>query len=76
MSGVVVAVSDALEPYVGRMVADTCIRATALSMGKTADTLVDADIPALEASIRRLLAAVAPQSAIEDIIVHLERGLS
>lgn len=63
-----------LEPYVGRMVADTCIRATALSVGKTADSLDDSDMPALMASIRRLLGPVAPAAAIEDVIAGLGGG--
>lgn len=76
MRAVMTVVSDALEPYVGRMVAETCVRATALSIGKTADTLEAADVPALEANIRKLLSPVAPQTAIDDILTNLERGVS
>lgn len=61
-------VRSALGPYVGNMAADTCIRATALSVGKTADELGSSDLPAIESNIRRLLLPVAPQSVVESII--------
>lgn len=62
---------EALEPYVGRMVAETCVRATALSAGKFSDSLTSEDLPALEMSIRRLLGPVAPLQAIETICEHI-----
>ncbi|MHB1340527.1 MAG: hypothetical protein ACYC77_05770 [Coriobacteriia bacterium] len=68
-------VVDILEPYVGRMVADTCVRATALSMGKSADELVAADVPALESNVRRLLGPVAPRATIEAILTQIEGGV-
>ena len=40
-----------LEPYVGRTVADTCIRATAIALGKTRDELAKTDLPRLEENI-------------------------
>jgi hypothetical protein len=64
----------ALSPYVGPMVADTCVRGTALSIGKTADELTDEDLPALESSMRRLLGPVAPATVIDDLLQQLERG--
>lgn len=67
------AVRGALEPYVGPMVADTCVRATALSMGKMADDLTSEDLPALEANVRKLLAPIAPSGVIDDVIATLER---
>lgn len=66
---------SALEPWVGPMVADTCVRATAISLGKTTDDLSAEDIPALEASIRRLLAPVAPAAAVNDVVAKLTIGL-
>lgn len=57
-----------LEPYVGIMVADTCIRATAISLGKTSDELGLDDGAALMASMRKLLAPIAPPAAIDEII--------
>jgi len=68
------AVRHALEPYVGGMVADTCVRATALKLGKTADDLGEADLPELENNIRRLLSPVAPPAAIDDALQSLERA--
>lgn len=67
-------VSDILEPYVGKMVADTCVRATALSMGKTSDALDRDDLPRLEESVRKLLGPVAPKSTIESLIIEMERS--
>jgi hypothetical protein len=56
------------------MMADTCVRGTALSIGKTADELTDDDLPALESSMRRLLSPVAPAAVIDDLLAQLERG--
>ncbi len=71
---VATAVTDALEPYVGHTVADTCVRATALSIGKTADTLSSEDLPRLEESVRKLLMPVAPGTTIDLVIIAIERG--
>jgi hypothetical protein len=54
------------------MVADTCVRATALSVGKTADSLTYEDLPGLEASIRRLLAPVAASATVDAVIQEIE----
>ncbi len=69
------AVRRALEPYVGPMVADTCVRATALKLGKTADDLGESDLPELESSIRKLLAPVAPPAAIDEAASALRRSV-
>lgn len=74
VSDLVTAVRSALGPYVGTTAADTCVRATALSVGKTADDLGAGDMPALEANIRRLLMPVAPQSVVESILSTLVAG--
>lgn len=65
--------ADILAPFIGRTVADTCVRATALSLGKSFDTLSAEDVPALESNIRRLLAPVAPSATINDILDEIER---
>ncbi|PKQ20705.1 MAG: hypothetical protein CVT66_03855 [Actinobacteria bacterium HGW-Actinobacteria-6] len=64
-----------LEPYVGQMVADTCVRATALSLGKSADELQGADMPALESNVKRLLGPIAPMQTIEHIVAEIEGGI-
>ena len=64
-----------LEPYVGRMVADTCVRATALSLGKSSDELLGDDMPALESNIKRLLGPIAPRQTIEDIVAEIEGSI-
>jgi hypothetical protein len=68
--------TDALEPYVGRIVAETCIGATAISLGKTREDLSAEDLPALKHNIRNLLASVAPKATIEALITDLERSLA
>lgn len=73
--GISQAVKDALEPYVGPIVADTCVRATALSLGKMSDELNPTDLPALESRIRQLLAPVAPTAAIEDALATIEKSI-
>ena len=69
-------VVQTLAPYVGEMVADTCVRATALSLGKMADDLDRADMDALTANVRRLLAPVAPRDAIDGLIGEIERSVA
>ncbi|TLM79807.1 MAG: hypothetical protein FDZ75_08670 [Actinobacteria bacterium] len=64
----------ALEPYVGPVVADTCIRATAISLGKTADELSGADSVALEQSVRKLLMPIAAPATIDTIVIALHRA--
>ncbi len=66
--------TEILEPYIGRTVADTCVRATALSLGKSSDTLASEDLPQLTANIRRLLLPVAPSAAIDRLIAEIERS--
>jgi len=75
VSGLRESVVATLAPYVGEMVADTCIRATALSLGKMADDLGRDDLEALKVNIRRLLAPVAPGDAIEGLVSEIERSV-
>lgn len=72
MSVMVDTIITALEPYVGRTVADTCVRATALSIGKTSDDLGRDDLSAVESSVRRLLAPIAPQSVVDAVLSQIE----
>lgn len=64
-----------LEPYVGAMVADTCVRATALSLGKSSDALNPGDMDALATSIKRLLGPVAPLATIDILLSELRRSV-
>jgi len=63
---------SALEPWVGRIVADTCVRATALASGKAVADLGVEDIPMLSANVQRLLGPIAPVSAVDSIVAGLE----
>jgi hypothetical protein len=65
----------ALDPLVGATAASTCVRATALSLGKTAEDLDSADLPALEANIKRLLGPIAPEPMIDEVIRQIEGRL-
>lgn len=64
-----------LEPFVGRVAADTCVRATAISAGKMADDLCRDDIPVLEVSIRRLLGPIATSQTIDSILGDIRQGV-
>lgn len=64
-----------LEPYVGRALADTCMRAGALSEGKLPDDLTVEDMPCVEAVARRLLSAVAPEDTIEGVLADIRAGV-
>ena len=68
-------VVSVLSPYVGPIAADTCVRATALSIGKSADTLSSADLGALETNVKRLLGPIAPADTIARVITEIEGGM-
>ena len=61
-----------LEPFVGPMAASTCVRATAIALGKTADELAAVDLPTLERNVRRLLSPIAPAAVIDQIIEDIK----
>ena len=65
-----------LEPYVGRTVADTCVRATALSLGKPSDSLGPEDLPAVEGNVRRLLSPIAPTGTVDALVAKIREGVS
>jgi len=67
-------VVSALEPYVGRIIAQTSIRGTAAALGKSAEELTAEDMPAVEDSVRWLLAPVAPGATIESVIDSILDG--
>ena len=73
MAGLGKGVVSVLEPYIGDTAADTCVRATAIRLGKSFDTLSGEDLPALEDSVRKLLAPVAPATTIDGIIEDIRR---
>jgi hypothetical protein len=68
------AAREALQPYVGATVADTCVRATAISLGKSADELGSSDLGDLESHIRHLLEPVAPRAAIDGVVLEIRRA--
>lgn len=64
--------AEILEPFIGHTAADTCVRATALSLGKTYDTLSSEDVPALSSNVRRLLSPIAPAATVTAILAEIE----
>ncbi len=75
MAGLSEAAMAVLDPLVGATAASTCVRGTALSLGKTAEDLGPDDLAALEANIKRLLGPVAPESVIDDALRQIEGRL-
>jgi len=69
-------VVGALEPWIGRVAADTCVRATALAAGKDISEFESADVAALSGNVRRLLSPVAPSSAVDGVIAQIEAGIA
>ncbi len=69
-------VKDILAPYVGPTVADTCVRATAISLGKTSDEITTADASALGHSIQRLLSPIAPRALIDTICAEVDQVMA
>ncbi|MDP2182541.1 MAG: hypothetical protein Q8K99_08230 [Actinomycetota bacterium] len=66
---------EVLEPYVGRALADTCMRAGALSEGRLPDDLTPDDLPCIENAARKLLSAVAPQDTIDSVVADIRAGV-
>jgi len=73
MSQVSVVVVEVLAPLVGATVADTCVRATAISLGKTSEDLAPEDLPTLTGSIERLLRPIAPSATVEALLAEIRR---
>jgi hypothetical protein len=61
-------VKEILEPYIGAMNADTCVRGTALSLGKMSDELGPEDLQQLEGSVRRVLGPMVPGATLARIV--------
>lgn len=76
MSSLAERAETALEPYVGRSVAGTCLGATAISLGKTRDQLDQSDLPAIQENIRKLLAPIAPTAAIDAVLDEIAEETS
>jgi hypothetical protein len=64
----------ALTPYIGRVAADTTVRGTAVSIGKTFDTLGDEDAGAIEHRVRLVLAPLLPPDTIARLIADIRGG--
>lgn len=75
MLGIAERAVQALAPYIGRMAADTCVRGTAVSIGKTFDTLTTDDADALAQRIRAVLAPLLPPDTIERLINQIRGGV-
>ncbi|MBU4555980.1 MAG: hypothetical protein KJ747_03825 [Actinobacteria bacterium] len=62
-----------LVPIVGNQGAAACVRATALSAGKTTAQLTCDDLGFLESSIRQLLGPVVPAQMIDAILADVRQ---
>ncbi len=76
MAGVSESVAGVLEPYVGRVAADTCIRASALSVGKDPGTLDASDCEVLASSVRRMLGPMMTNTAMLTLLREIRRVCS
>jgi RNA polymerase sigma-70 factor (ECF subfamily) len=74
MAGIAERAVRALSPYVGPTVADMCVRGTAVSIGKTFDTLTNEDAGAIEDRARRVLAPLLPPDTIERVAADIRGG--
>jgi RNA polymerase sigma-70 factor (ECF subfamily) len=74
MAGIAERAVRELSPYVGPTLADTFVRGTAISIGKTFDTLTIEDAGALEDRARRTLQSLLPPDAIERVIADIRGG--
>lgn len=63
-----------LSPYIGRVAADTCVRGTAVSIGKTFDTLTGDDGDELERRVRSVLLPLLPPETIARLIADIRGG--
>ncbi|MDO8987671.1 MAG: hypothetical protein Q7V14_05565 [Coriobacteriia bacterium] len=73
MADLVELTNRVLVPLVGNRAADACVRATALSAGKTTAELTGDDLEFLESSIRRLLGPVAPAQMIDAMLADVRQ---
>ena len=69
-------VVGALEPWIGSVAADTCVRATAIAVGKDLSEFGQAEVAALCANVRRLLSPIAPSAAVDGVIAKIEMGIA
>lgn len=75
MAGIADRTVSVLTPYVGRVAADTCVRGTAVSIGKTFDTLAGTDIDALAHRVRLVLAPLLSPDTIERLLAEIRGGV-
>ncbi len=74
MAGIAERAVRALSPYIGPVIADMCVRGTAVSIGKTFETLTAEDSRALEDRARRVLAPLLPAATIDRVVEDIRGG--
>jgi hypothetical protein len=72
MEAIADVVVDVLAPFIGPVMADTCVRGTAIALGKSVEALSSDDLPALLANVRRYLAPVTSPQLIDSIVAEVE----
>lgn len=71
MNGIAGTVRGVLEPHVGRPLAETAVRTTAISLGKTSEELTADDLPALLQQTSYIMSGVATQACIDVAIKQI-----
>ncbi|TLM77504.1 MAG: hypothetical protein FDZ70_05295 [Actinobacteria bacterium] len=72
MSALADATTQMLEPHVGAVIAQGCLRAVGQAAGKTPETIGPSDWPAVEATVRGFLRPVAPPGTIDSLIERIK----
>lgn len=72
MDGIAGSVRGVLAPHVGGPLAEIAVRTTAISLGKTADDLTVADIPALMERTRSIMSGVATAACIDATLQQIQ----
>lgn len=66
------ALKEIIEPHMGTVMSDTCIRAAAISIGKTYDDLMPQDIPRIKLKIRDSLRVLTAPQTVDTIMQEIE----
>lgn len=63
-----------LEPHVGVVIAQGCLRAAGQATGKTPESLGPEDWPVVEGAVRSFLRPVAPPDTIDTLVARIREA--
>ena len=66
------ALKEIIEPHMGTVMSDTCIRAAALTIGKTYDSLKPGDLSLLKPRIRQSLLLVTSLNITDTVMTEID----